>query len=139
MAMQSATAVFYGSVQPAPRREGPSRGGARRLAWGVEGSRDRRAGTLEPLLRLAIEELRDLECEAARREIGLGGGIGQARGLQAGGDAIAERLAERDEALRGHFLRADLDQEIVARHASEEGSDPSFARSKGKPCASRLA
>ena len=45
-----------------------------------------------------------------------GGAVRQARGLRPGDDAVAEGLAEGGEALRRHFLRADLDQEVVAVH-----------------------
>ena len=95
---------------------GKSGRGAGRLAGGVERGRDRRPAALDALLRLAIEELGHLHGEAARREIGLGGGVREARGLEAGLDAVAEGRAERREALGRHFLRADLDQEVVAVH-----------------------
>ena len=126
---------------------GKSVRGARRLAGGVERGRDRRAAALDPLLRLAVEQLRDLHREAPRREIRERRAVREAGGIQASDDAVAERFAEGDEALRRHFLRADLDQEVVAVHfffirtvASEpvsEGTVP--PRSSGKPFASRLA
>jgi hypothetical protein len=132
---------------------GESLRGTSRLAGGVEGGGNRRAPALDTLLRLLIEELRDGDRQAARREISLRRAVRQARGLEAGDEAVPECLAEGLEALRRHFLGADLDQEVVAVHlerlvmrtvvsAPRAGCGMrtvDSCRSSGNPFASRLA
>ena len=71
--------------------------------------------------------------------------------IETGGDGVAKRLCEGDEAFRREFLGADFDQEIVVSHVLPEGTVlltlrakmtvpvPVSPRSIGKPCASRLA
>src|SRR5262245_1661338 len=141
---------------------GEGRCRARRLAGRVESGGYRRAPALDALLRLPVEELRNADREPARRKKRLCGAVREARGLEAGDEPVPERLAEGGEALRRHFLGADLDQEIVAVHRDrffmrtvdsellpegtvpfsaepEKVTVPAFARRSGNPCASRLA
>ena len=127
--------------------------GACRLAGGVEGGRNRRAAALDALLRLAVEELRHLHREAARREVGERRAVRRARGLESGDDAVAERRRRGRRGSSAAFpprrsRPGSRGGSLALLHADgvRQGTVPlSCAQrvrpllSRGKPCASRLA
>ena len=81
---------------------------ARRLAGGVERGRDRRAAALDPLLRLAVEQLRDLHREAPRREIRERRAVREAGGIQARDRCPSRNASPRATRLFGGISSAPI-------------------------------